>query len=222
MFAIERSPRRRPGAAAGAYYSARVTVDQREGRFSAAPGRAGSAGPRRTRRLASSTAFFSVATGFSRIAGLVREIVAANYFGLTGAMSAFTIAFQFPNLVAALFAAAALQGAFVPVFTRLLERGRRAEAFHVASSLFSLIFVGLGSLTLIFLLAAPLIMPAVSPGFSPHLQHLTVQLSRIMFPIVMLLALSGVVVGMLNSLERFNVPPVAPRARNLVVLLFLV
>src|SRR5215211_5167494 len=55
-------------------------------------------------RLARSTAFFSIATAFSRIAGLVREIVAASYFGVSGAMSAFTIAFQVPNLVRSLFA----------------------------------------------------------------------------------------------------------------------
>lgn len=179
---------------------------------------------RRPQRLARSTAFFSVATGLSRIAGLVREIVAAGYFGVLGPMSAFTIAFQFPNLMAALFAAAALQGAFVPVFTRLLERDRRAEAFRVASSLFTLIFLGLGALTLIFYVAAPVIMPAVSPGFAghPELRHLTIQLSRIMFPIVMLLALSGVVVGMLNSLGRFNVPAVAPVVWNLVIIGFLV
>src|SRR4051812_43649127 len=57
--------------------------------------------PQRARKLALSTAFFSAATGLSRVAGLVREIVAANYFGVTGAMSAFTIAFQVPNLVRA-------------------------------------------------------------------------------------------------------------------------
>ena len=54
----------------------------------------------------------------------MREIVAASYFGVTGAMSAFTIAFQVPNLIRALFADAALQGAFVPVFTELLEKGK--------------------------------------------------------------------------------------------------
>src|SRR3954470_13440078 len=90
----------------------------------------------RARRLGLSTLFFSAATGLSRVAGLVREIVAANYFGVTGAMSAFTIAFQVPNLMRALFADAALQGAFVPVFTELLEKGKRKEAFRVASALF--------------------------------------------------------------------------------------
>ncbi len=74
----------------------------------------------------------------------MREVVAASYFGVSSAMSAFTIAFQFPNLIRALFADAALQGAFVPVFTELLEKGKRKEAFHVASSLFFLILLVLG------------------------------------------------------------------------------
>src|SRR5688572_32869633 len=114
-------------------------------------------------------------------------------------MSAFTIAFQFPNLIRALFADAALQGAFVPVFTELLEKGKRKEAFHVASSLFFLIFLVLGAVTALFVLLAPVIMPLLAPGFDDHYQDLTVGLSQVMFPIVLLMALSGVVVGMLNS-----------------------
>ena len=178
----------------------------------------------RRRRLALSTVFFSIATGFSRVAGLVREIVAANYFGVSGAMSAFTIAFQVPNLVRALFADAALQGAFVPVFAELLEKGKRKEAFKVASALLSLITVILGSVTLIFILVAPVLMPLFSPGFSdqPELRHLTVGLSQVMFPIVLLLALSGVTVGMLNTFERFSVPALAPVAWNLVIIASLV
>ena len=93
--------------------------------------------------------------------GLAREIVAASYFGVTGAMSAFTIAFQVPNLVRALFADSALQGAFVPVFTELLEKGERSEAFRVASSLFLLIALVLGALTALFVLLAEPIMCAV-------------------------------------------------------------
>jgi putative peptidoglycan lipid II flippase len=172
----------------------------------------------RGRRLALSTLFFSIATGLSRIAGLVREIVAASYFGVSGAMSAFTIAFAVPNLVRALFADAALQGAFVPVFTELLEKGRKKEAFAIASGLFSLITLVLGSLTIVFWIAAPVIMPLFSPGFSPDLQDLTVQLSRVMFPIVLLMALSGVVVGMLNSFEHFSVPALAPIVWNLIII----
>ena len=84
-------------------------------------------------RIGRSTAFFSIATALSRVAGLVREIVAASYFGVTGPMSAFTIAFQVPNLVRSLFADAAIQAAFVPVFTEQLEKGNKREAFRLAS-----------------------------------------------------------------------------------------
>ncbi|HET8953776.1 MAG TPA: lipid II flippase MurJ, partial [Solirubrobacteraceae bacterium] len=60
------------------------------------------------RRMALNTAIFSAATGLSRVAGLIREIVAASYFGTSGAASAFTLAFQIPNLIRALVADAAL------------------------------------------------------------------------------------------------------------------
>jgi len=175
-------------------------------------------------RLARSTAFFSAATGLSRVLGLAREIVAASYFGVSGAMSAFTIAFQVPNLIRALFADAALQGAFVPVFTELLERGRKREAFHVASSLLFLLLLVLGLTTALFVVFAEPIMSLFAPGFDdqPQLRELTVGLSQLMFPIVLLLALSGVIVGMLNSFEHFSVPALAPVAWNLVIIAALV
>ena len=184
-----------------------------------APERSGHAG-----RLARNTAFFSFATGLSRVFGLAREVVAASYFGVSGAMSAFTIAFQVPNLVRALFADSALQGAFVPVFTELLEKGERKEAFRVASSLFFLICLILGALTALFVLLAEPLMSLFAPGFDdqPALKDLTVNLARLMFPIVMLLALSGLVVGMLNSFEHFAVPALAPVAWNAVIILTLV
>jgi putative peptidoglycan lipid II flippase len=175
-------------------------------------------------RLARSTAFFSAATGLSRVLGLVREIFAAKYFGVSAAMSAFTIAFQVPNLVRALFADAALQGAFVPVFTELLEKGRKREAFHVASSLFFLILLVLGLTTALFILFAEPIMSLFAPGFDdqPALRDLTVGLAQLMFPIVLLLALSGLIVGMLNSFEHFSVPALAPVAWNLVIIAALI
>jgi putative peptidoglycan lipid II flippase len=184
-----------------------------------APGR-----PEQARRIARNTAFFSFATGLSRLLGLAREVVAARYFGVTPAMSAFTIAFQVPNLVRALFADSALQGAFVPVFSELLEKGERKEAFRVASSLFFLICLVLGAVTALFILLADPLMSLVAPGFDdqPALHDLTVNLARLMFPIVVLLALSGLVVGMLNSFEHFAVPALAPAAWNLVIIAALV
>ncbi len=178
--------------------------------------------PRRARRLAISTAFFSFATGLSRVAGLIREIVAASLFGVSGPMSAFTVAFAVPNLIRALFADSALQGAFVPVFTQLIEKDQRREAFRVASSLFFLICLVLGGLTAIFTVAAPVLMPLLVPAFREPLQELTVGLAQLLFPIVMLLALSGLVVGMLNAFGHFSVPALAPLAWNGVIIAALV
>ncbi|MFX8801654.1 lipid II flippase MurJ, partial [Acinetobacter baumannii] len=73
--------------------------------------------------------------------------------------SAFTIASQIPNLMANLFAQSALSAAFVPVFTDLLQQGRKREAFKLASTLFWIIFVALGALTAVGILLAGVIMP---------------------------------------------------------------
>ena len=78
-----------------------------------------------SRRIAVNTVIFSIATGLSRIAGLIREVVASSYFGTSGPFSAFTIAFQVPNLIRALVADSALSAAFVPVFTELLEKRKQ-------------------------------------------------------------------------------------------------
>jgi len=171
------------------------------------------------RRLALSTAIFSAATALSRILGLVREIVARAYFGVEGAgINAFTVAFQIPNLVRALVADAALSGAFVPVFTELLERGERARAWRVASTLFWLLLLGLSALTALSILAAPLL---VRP-FDVADEELAVRLTQILFPIVALLGVSGIVVGILNSYEHFSIPALTPVFWNVAIIAGLV
>jgi putative peptidoglycan lipid II flippase len=177
-------------------------------------------GPARGRRLARSTAIFSLATGVSRILGLVREIVASYYFGAQGKINAFTVAFQVPNLVRALVADAALSSAFVPVFSELLEKGERKRAWRVASTLFWLMLLGLGALTALFIVLAPLVIaPFGNPGGD---KALAIGLSRVLFPIVALLGASGVIVGILNSYEHFTVPALSPVFWNLAIIAGLV
>ncbi|MDQ3759988.1 MAG: murein biosynthesis integral membrane protein MurJ [Actinomycetota bacterium] len=174
--------------------------------------------PERAGRLARSTALFSAATALSRIAGLVREIVAASYFGVTAQMSAFTIAFQVPNLVRSLFADAAIQAAFVPVFTERLEEGNRREAFRLASSLIFLVTLVLGALTALFILLAPVVMPLFVPGDYLEVTDLTVSLSRLLFPIILLLGVTGMVVGILNSYDRFGAFAISPFFWNVAII----
>jgi putative peptidoglycan lipid II flippase len=172
------------------------------------------------RRLAVSTIIFGAATGLSRVLGLVREMVAAYYFGAAGRINAFTVAFQIPNLVRALVADAALSSAFVPVFSDLIERGERKRAWRVASSLFWLMLLGLTALTALFILIAPWVIGLFgNPG---HDSDLAVGLSRILFPIVTLLGVSGIIVGILNSYDHFTVPAIAPVFWNLAIIAGLV
>src|SRR4051812_44331378 len=174
----------------------------------------------RSGRLARSTALFSLATTASRIAGLVREVFAAYYFGVSGAMSAFTIAFQVPNLVRSLFADAAIQAAFVPVFTEQLEHGNKREAFRLASTLIFLVTLVLTALTALFILIAPVLMPLFVGSHVP--QGLTVTLSQVLFPILVMLGTTGMVVGILNSYNRFGAFAISPFFWNVAIIAVLV
>jgi len=213
-----RRRRESPGRAAQrrtiAALTAGADVPAEEPRAPAPPGRP---------RLARNTAIFSIATGFSRVAGLVREIVAARYFGTGGPFSAFTIAFQVPNLISALFANAALSAAFVPVFTELLHQGRRREALRLASTLFWIMLIVLGAITAFFILAAGIIMPLFTGAkFTSGLDDLTVGLSQILFPVVLILGLNGLLVGVLQSYEHFTIPAISPAVWNIVIIVGLV
>ncbi len=178
------------------------------------------AGGATRRRLARSTALFSLATLLSRVVGLFREVVVRRYFGVQGEINTFTVAFQVPNLVRALVADSALSAAFVPIFSEMLEKGDRARAWRVASTIFWLMLLGLGGVTALFMLLAPWVMRPF--GYDGAEQDLVVGLSRVLFPIVVLLGLSGVVVGILNSYEQFTVPALTPVLWNLAIIAALV
>jgi putative peptidoglycan lipid II flippase len=175
------------------------------------------------RRIAVNTAIFAVATGLSRLAGLVREIIASSYFATSGAFSAFTIAFQIPNLLRQLVADQAITAAFVPIFTELLEENKKKEAFELATTLFIGIILVLGVITGFFMVTAGVIMPVFTGAdFTPMLDHLTSGLSRVLFPIVVLLGLNGLCVGILNAYDHFTIPGIAPLVWNFVILGLLV
>ena len=210
MFAIRRSARWR-----GPRDGSRPHWENRNAHGATAPHtRRSEAG--HSRRIARSTAVFSAATAVSRVLGLVREMVSAYFFGVTGLINAFTVAILIPNVVRALLADAALSGAFVPVFSELLEKGERQRAWRVASTLFWLTLLVLGGVTALFILLAPLLMrPFGDPGGD---YDLAVGLSRVLFPIVVLLGLSGIVVGILNTYHHFALPALAPVAWNVVII----
>jgi putative peptidoglycan lipid II flippase len=173
--------------------------------------------------IARNTAIFSFLTGLSRVVGLLREVVFASYFGTTGFASAFAIAYQVPNYIAQLFAQSALSAAFVPVFTELLQKGQRKDAMRLASTLFWIMLIGLGALTAVFILGAGVIMPLfIGPKFSHDLNGLTVGLSQVLFPVILLLGLNGLLVGILQSYDHFTIPAISPAVWNIVIIVLLV
>lgn len=155
----------------------------------------------------------------SRVAGLVREIAAAAIYGVGGSIGAFVVAFQVPNLLRSLVADSAISAAFIPVFTELDEQGRRKEAARLAGAFVGLISLVLGVITLIAIITAPWVMPLFAPNLAdgPFADEL-VRLSQIMFPIVVLLGLTGLVMGILQASGEFAATAFAPVLWNVVII----
>ncbi len=174
----------------------------------------------RTRRLAAAAAFLVLATAGSRVLGLVREIVMVTYLGLGPGMGAFTVASKVPSLVRTLLADTALSAALIPVFSGLLEKQRRREAWNVAYTVTVWATVILGVVTALGMIFARQVVEVVAPGFGSDAQiiDLTVHLMRIMFPTVVIMGIAGIFMGVLNSHNHFRLPALAPVAWNIVII----
>ena len=172
------------------------------------------------RRLAMAAAFLVLATAGSRVLGLVREIVMVTFLGLGPDMGAFTVASKVPNLLRTLLADTALSAAFIPVFSGLLEKRRRREAWQVAYTVTVLATGILGFITIVGMIFAPEVVKLVAPGFGddPAIVDLTVHLMRIMFPTVVILGIAGILMGILNSYNHFTLPALAPIVWNLIII----
>ena len=160
--------------------------------------------PARSQRAAGGA--FLVAAGIllSRITGLVRQRVFSHYFGLRNdAADAFTAAFRIPNFLQNLFGEGALSGSFIPVYAALLARGDRREADRVAGAVAALLTLIVSVLVLVGVVATPLLIAAIAPGFHGDKRELTIRIVRVLFPGAGLFAVSAWCLGVLNSHRRF-------------------
>jgi putative peptidoglycan lipid II flippase len=150
----------------------------------------------------------SLAVLGSRVLGLVREQVLAALFGASREFDAFVTAFRIPNLLRDLFAEGALSAAFVTTFTQKLTTEGDKAAWRLANLVLNALLIVLSLFTLTGLLAAPWIVRFIAPGFAdiPGKTALTIQLTRIMFPFLMLVAIAALAMGMLNAKHRFGIP----------------
>ena len=147
----------------------------------------------------------------SRIAGFVRMRVFAYYFGLrSDAADAFNAAFRIPNLLQSLFGEGALSASFIPVYAALVSRGQRKEADRVAGAVGALIASITSAVVLIGVLATPLLIAVIAPGFTGAKRELTIALTRILFPGAGLLVMAAWCLGVLNSHHKFMLSYAAP------------
>lgn len=146
----------------------------------------------------------------SRVAGFIRARVFAYYFGLSDSADAFNAAYRIPNFLQNLFGEGALSASFIPVYAALVSRGKREEADRVAGAVFALIAVIISVLVLVGVLATPLLIAVIAPGFTGEKRELAISLTRILFPGAGMLVLSAWCLGILNSHHRFTLSYAAP------------
>jgi putative peptidoglycan lipid II flippase len=140
----------------------------------------------------------------SRLAGLVRTTIFSYYFGLrSDAADAFNAAVRIPNLLQNLFGEGALSGSFIPVYAGLRAQGRDTEASQVARTIFALLMLVMAVLVLAGVLATPLLLNLIAPGFTGVRRDLAVRLVRILFPAAGLLVAAAWCLGVLNSHHKF-------------------
>jgi putative peptidoglycan lipid II flippase len=175
------------------------------------------AGPPSHAGLARSAGLVGIATTASRLLGLVREQTVALLFGAGMETDAFNVAFRIPNLLRDLFAEGALSSAFVPTFTAALTQEGSSRAFQLASRVLGALLSTVGPLCLLGIFFAPSLVHAIAPGIwaIPGKGELTVHLTRIMLPFLLLIAVAAQAMGMLNSLGSYFLPAVAPVMLNL-------
>jgi len=170
--------------------------------------------------LARAAGIVSLATLASRVLGLIREQVFAAFFGAGFAVDAFQVAFRIPNLLRDLFAEGAMSAAFVPTLTRVQEREGPEAAMRLANLVVNFLLVTVSTICLLGVLFADRLVPWMAPGFGqvPGKLELTTQMTRIMTPFLLLVALAAAAMGVLNTRRIFFVPAIAPTMLNLALI----
>jgi len=183
-------------------------------------GAAHQAAPARETGLARAAGIVSLATLASRLLGLIREQIFAAFFGAGLAVDAFQVAFRIPNLLRDLFAEGAMSAAFVPTLTRVQETEGREAAMRLANLVMNFLVVTVSAICILGIVFADHIVPLMAPGFGqvPGKLELTTQMTRIMTPFLLLVALAAAVMGVLNTRRVFFIPAIAPTMLNLALI----
>jgi putative peptidoglycan lipid II flippase len=180
----------------------------------------GDESPTKQRSVARSAGIVSIAVMFSRVLGLLREMIFSYFFGAGFLYDAYVVAFRIPNVLRDLFAEGALSVAFVKVFTDYQINKSEKEAWRLASLVLNLLAVVMSVICIVGIIFSKQFVGLIAAGFSPEKAALATTLTQIMFPFIMLVALAALAMGVLNTKGVFGVPASASTVFNIVSILF--
>jgi putative peptidoglycan lipid II flippase len=162
-----------------------------------------------------------MATAISRITGFVRDSINGALFGAGWISDSYFMAIRIPSMLRDLFAEGALSSAFIPTFSRSLQKGDSEDAWDLMNQVFTLLLLVVGLLVGLGIIFAPTVVNLIAHGFlsTPEKYKLTVALTRMLFPILMFVSMAALWMGCLNAHHKFNVPAFAPVAMNLTLIL---
>src|SRR5499427_1004985 len=162
------------------------------------------------------TGVVGIAILSSRLLGLIREMVFAGLFGAGRNLDAFLMAFRLPNLLRDLFAEGALSTAFITTFSKKIAMEGDQSAWRLANKVATLTAVFMSAITLLGIVFAPQLVELLTWGsWSPDKTELTILLTRIMWPFMLMVSLAALVMGMLNAKHVFGPPAMASSYFNL-------
>src|SRR5580704_7153408 len=162
------------------------------------------------------TGIVGIAVLCSRVLGLVREQVFAGLFGAGRNLDAFLLAFRVPNLLRDLFAEGALSTAFITTFSKKIATEGDESAWRLGNKVATLTAVFMSAITLLGVVFAPQLVDLLTWGsWSPDKTALTILLTRIMWPFMLMVSLAALVMGMLNAKHVFGPPAMASSYFNL-------
>lgn len=171
------------------------------------------------KKVAQAAGMLMIAMLLSRILGFVREASLASSFGKTWVTDAFLAAFTIPDFMYDLLVGGMLSSAFIPVFSSYLATDKEEEAWKVASTMINLIIILVAvCITLGMIFTGPL-TKLVAYNFRGETLALSIKLTRIMFPAFLILALNGLMMGILNSYKHFAAPAIGAIAYNACIII---
>ncbi|MDA8170081.1 MAG: murein biosynthesis integral membrane protein MurJ [Nitrospiraceae bacterium] len=175
-------------------------------------------------RIARAAGVMSIATLISRLLGFARDMTIAFYLGATGLSDAFYVSFRIPNLLRELFAEGSMSSGLIPILSEYHMKESPEKARELTRVVFTFLLFVVGGISVLGIIFAPAIIGLIAPGFlgNPEKFHLTVMLTRIMFPFLLFVSLSALLMGALNTRGVFFIPALAPAVLNVVMIVVVI